>query len=169
MKSLNQSKNYIFILLFISISIFSQESSNTINTSHNSSISSFGLNSYEYPSPDLIKLRKSGRFYERFRGNIKYLKYLYQHYRQEMIDAYKARNYSPGKLLERMWDGEYAGKWLDAAIRSGVNTGDNELLGMVDSMIQSLLKHQQTDGYMGIKPPTDRELTIWENTISYSI
>jgi hypothetical protein len=81
-----------------------------------------------------------------------------------MIDAYKARNYSPGKLLERMWDGEYAGKWLDAAIRSGVNTGDNELLGMVDSMIQSLLKHQQTDGYMGIKPPTDRELTIWENT-----
>jgi DUF1680 family protein len=112
----------------------------------------------------MIELKKDGRFYERFHGNIKYLKFLYKHYGQEMIDAYKARNYSPGKLLERMWDGEYAGKWLDAAIRSGVNTGDNELLVMVDSMIKSLLKHQQPDGYMGIKPPTDRKLNIWENT-----
>ena len=90
------------------------------------------LGHFNFLSPDLVKLDKKGRFFDRYSGNINYLKYLYEHYGEEMIDAYAARNYSPGKLLERMWDGEYAGKWLDAAIRSGVNTNDNELLVMVD-------------------------------------
>ena len=125
---------------------------------------SAGFSNIHFPSPDLINLGKEGRFYQRFLGNIEYLKYLYEHYGQEMIDAYRTRNYSPGKLLERMWDGEYAGKWLDAAVRSGVNLGDQEILNFVDIFIDSLINHQQSDGYMGIKPPVDRELNDWENT-----
>jgi hypothetical protein len=45
-----------------------------------------------------------------------------------MLEAYASRHYKPGKLLERMWDGEYAGKWLDAATRAAVNTNNKELL-----------------------------------------
>jgi len=79
-----------------------------------------------------------------------------------MLEAFTSRHYSPGKLLERMWDGEYAGKWLDAATRTAVSTGDEAQLDLVDSFVDSLLKHQQNDGYLGIKLPTDRDLNSWE-------
>jgi DUF1680 family protein len=61
-----------------------------------------------------------------------------------------------------MWDGEYAGKWLDAATRTAVNTGDNALLKKVDQFTTALINYQQLDGYMGIKLPTNRELNDWE-------
>ena len=67
-----------------------------------------------FPSPVSVQFKPGGRFAHRFEGNSNYLHYLYDNYGQEMVDAFAARNYSPGKLLERMWDGEYAGKWLDA-------------------------------------------------------
>jgi DUF1680 family protein len=79
-----------------------------------------------------------------------------------MVESFATRHYSPGKLLERVWDGEYAGKWLDAATRTAVNTGDDAQLAMVDAFAASLRKYQQPDGYMGIKLPTDRSLNYWE-------
>ena len=79
-----------------------------------------------------------------------------------MLEAFATRHYWPGKLLERVWDGEYAGKWLDAATRTAVNTGNDAQLAMVDTFAASLRKYQQPDGYMGIKLPTDRTLNYWE-------
>ena len=81
-----------------------------------------------------------------------------------MVAAFAARNYSPGKLLERMWDGEYAGKWLDAATRTAINTGDKALLKKVDQFTTALINHQQPDGYIGIKLPTNRDLNDWEKS-----
>jgi len=114
------------------------------------------------PSQADVQLDPGGRFYPRFQGNINYVRYQHDHYGEEMLEAFASRHYSPGKLLERMWDGEYAGKWLDAATRTAVNTGSDEQLAMVDSFAASLKKYQQPDGYMGIKLPVDRELNDWE-------
>ena len=113
-------------------------------------------------SPASVQIDPNGRFDARFKGNIKYLRYQFNHYGKEMLEAFASRHYSPGKLLERMWDGEYAGKWLDAATRTAVNTGNVAQLAMVDAFAASLRQHQQPDGYMGIKLPTDRELNDWE-------
>ena len=113
-------------------------------------------------SPASVKLGPNGRFDSRFQGNINYLRYQHDYYGQEMLEAFATRHYSPGKLLERVWDGEYAGKWLDAATRTAVNTGNNAQLAMVDAFAASLRRHQQPDGYMGIELPTDRVLNDWE-------
>ncbi|MHC4149590.1 MAG: beta-L-arabinofuranosidase domain-containing protein, partial [Planctomycetota bacterium] len=114
------------------------------------------------PSPGSVQLEPKGRFDARFKGNINYLRYQYDYYGEEMLEAFATRHYSPGKLLERVWDGEYAGKWLDAATRTAVNTGDDAQLAMVDAFAASLRRHQQPDGYMGIELPTDRDLDEWE-------
>jgi len=90
------------------------------------------------------------------------VRYQYDYYGEEMLEAFASRHYSPGKLLERMWDGEYAGKWLDAATRTAVNTGNDTQLVMVDGFAESLRQYQKPDGYMGIKLPTDRKLNDWE-------
>lgn len=114
------------------------------------------------PSPASVHLGSEGRLGKRFQGNIKYVRFQYDHYGDFMLDAFASRHYSPGKLLERVWDGEYAGKWLDAATRIAVNTGDSAQLAMVDSFAKSLRRYQQPDGYMGIPLPRDRELNDWE-------
>jgi len=114
------------------------------------------------PSPSSVQLDPKGRLGERFQGNVSYLRYQHDHYGEFMLEAFATRHYSPGKLLERAWDGEYAGKWLDAATRTAVNTGNDAQLAMVDAFAASLRQHQQPDGYMGIKLPTDRVLNEWE-------
>jgi DUF1680 family protein len=116
------------------------------------------------PSPASVKIDPGGRFYERFQGNINYVHYQYEQYGEEMLDAFASRHYSPGKLLERMWDGEYAGKWLDAATRVAVNTASRFQLAMVDQFAAALRKYQQPDGYMGVKLPTNRKLNDWEKS-----
>ena len=113
-------------------------------------------------SPADVHLEPGGRFESRYSGNISYLQYQHEHFAPFMLEAFASRHYSPGKLLERMWDGEYAGKWLDAATRTAVSTGDQAQLDLVDSFVDSLLKYQQNDGYLGIKLPTDRDLSSWE-------
>ena len=150
----------LILFILLTTTIFCQ------NGSDKSSSNSFSFEdaAVKIPSPASVHLAADGRFDKRFNGNIDYLNFLYEHYGQEMIDAYKARNYAPGKLLERMWDGEYAGKWLDAATRSAVNTGDKDLLAKVDTFTESLIKHQDADGYMGVQLPTDRELNDWEKS-----
>lgn len=123
---------------------------------------SFDQSAVVIPSPADVHLDAGGRFESRYMGNISYLQYQYDHFGPFMLEAFASRHYAPGKLLERMWDGEYAGKWIDAATRTAVNTGDEVQLDLVDSFIDSLLKYQQKDGYLGIKLPTDRELNAWE-------
>jgi len=125
---------------------------------------SFSESAVIMPAPDQVQLHKGGRFHDRYQGNWNYLQYLHEHYGQEMLEAFASRHYSPGKLLERMWDGEYAGKWLDAAVRVAVNSGDQAKLSMVDAFAADLRKYQQADGYMGIQLPQDRPLDDWERS-----
>jgi len=114
------------------------------------------------PSPASVQLDPEGRLGARYQCNVNYLRYQHDHYGEFMLESFVTRHYSPGKQLERIWDGEYAGKWLDAATRTAVNTGDDAQLAMVDAFAASLRRHQQPDGYMGIHLPTDRELNGWE-------
>jgi DUF1680 family protein len=114
------------------------------------------------PSPASVQLGPEGRLGERYEGNINYLHYQHDHYGEFMLESFATRHYSPGSQLERIWDGEYAGKWLDAATRTAVNSGNDAQLAMVDAFAASLRKYQQPDGYMGIKLPTDRALGEWE-------
>ncbi|MHC4690390.1 MAG: beta-L-arabinofuranosidase domain-containing protein, partial [Planctomycetota bacterium] len=123
---------------------------------------SFENAAVKIPSPASVQLDPDGRLGARFKGNVNYVRYQHDHYGEFMLESFATRHYSPGKLLERVWDGEYAGKWLDAATRTTVNTGDDAQLAMVDDFAASLRKYQQPDGYMGIKLPTDRELNYWE-------
>jgi hypothetical protein len=121
-----------------------------------------GTSSVTILSPVSAHLEPNGRFYARYQGNINYLRYQLEYYGDEMLEAFAERHYSPGKLLERMWDGEYAGKWLDAATRTAINIGDENMLAMVDAFAASLVQYQQPDGFLGIPLPTDRELNDWE-------
>jgi DUF1680 family protein len=123
---------------------------------------SFDLDPVMVASPAEVQLLPGGRFYSRYRGNMRYVQFQLDHYGEEMLDAFASRHYSPGKLLERVWDGEYAGKWLDAATRTAVNTGNDTLLALVDQFAASLVTYQQEDGYLGIRLPTDRKLNAWE-------
>ena len=127
-------------------------------------LNSFVDRAITLPSPASVQLGPESRFGERFQGNISYIQYLHDRYGEEMLEAYATRHYSPGKLLERVWDGEYAGKWLDAATRTAVTTGDETLLTKVDNFASSLIRYQQPDGYMGVKLPTDRILNGWEQS-----
>lgn len=133
-----------------------------VQTAEPTAVFSFEDEAVTLPSPSSVQLSPKGRFSPRFQGNIKYLRHLHKIYGEWMLGASAARHYRPGKLLERVWDGEYAGKWLDAATRTAVNAGDDAQLAMVDAFAKSLRRHQQPNGYMGIPLPTDRELNHWE-------
>ena len=54
------------------------------------------------------------------------------------------------------WYGEHAGKWLIAATRAAVRTGDTELLARVRRVADWLIERQDSDGYMGNYPPQRR-------------
>jgi len=114
------------------------------------------------PSPKSVSMNISGRLGERFYGNIDFLHERYDNFGEMMINAFFERKYSPGGFLEFVWEREYGGKWLDAAVRAGINTNDFSLLSKADHFAISILKSQHPDGYMGVKLPTDRELNLWE-------
>lgn len=155
----------ILLVLFALMIVGCQEQAakpGTQQTAYPAVAFSFEEEAVVLPSPASVQLDPEGRLGERFQGNINYLRYQHDYYGEEMLEAFATRHYSPGKLLERVWDGEYAGKWLDAATRTAVNTGDDAQLAMVDAFAASLRQYQQPDGYMGIKLPTDRVLNDWE-------
>lgn len=54
------------------------------------------------------------------------------------------------------WYGEHAGKWLVAATRAAVRTGDAELLARVRRVADRLIANQTSDGYMGNYSPQRR-------------
>lgn len=161
---MTNSKKYSWLYLitiFFVISINAQERENKILTNSHDLYSSENLG-ITLSSLTSVHLKSNSRFYSRYQGNIDYLRYQYDHYGDFMLQAFASRHYSPGKLLERMWDGEYAGKWLDAAVRVAVNTRDNTLLELVDKFASSLKTYQKPNGYMGIELPTNRKLNDWE-------
>src|SRR5690349_8220065 len=54
------------------------------------------------------------------------------------------------------WYGEHAGKWLCAATRAAVRTGDAELLARVRRVADHLVGLQGADGYLGNYAPERR-------------
>lgn len=114
------------------------------------------------PQPASVYLDLESRLGERFHGNINFIRYLHDQYGEEMLEAFATRHYAPGGFMELVWDREYGGKWLDAAIRTAANTGNEDKLKMIDDFAAAILERQQPDGYVGIKLPTDRELVDWE-------
>lgn len=151
-------KNIIVIYLLtltIGLGCFTQ-------TKSQSQTFSFEDAAVELPSPQSVYLDPTSRLGERFHGNINFLHERYDNYGEKMINAFAERHYAPGGFLEDVWDREYGGKWLDAAVRVGANTNDFSLLSKAEYFAASLLKLQQPDGYLGIKLPTDRELNLWE-------
>ena len=66
--------------------------------------------------------------------------------REFMLDAFERRS---GPHV-RLWDGEYAGKWLDAAALTVANTGEDRLGRDLRAFLRDLAKYQREDGYFGI-------------------
>ncbi|MHC4132981.1 MAG: beta-L-arabinofuranosidase domain-containing protein [Planctomycetota bacterium] len=139
-----------------------ESESQVVQTTEPAAIFPFEDAAVELPSPAAVQLDAEGRLGERFQGNINYLRHLHDHDGEAMLEAYDTRHYAPNKFLELIWDREYAGKWLDAVTRTAVSTKSDIQLAMVDDFKTSLLLRQQSDGYMGVKLPTDRELDKWE-------
>lgn len=62
---------------------------------------------------------------------------------KDLLSGFQQR---PGK---QAWAGEHVGKWLHAATLAWVYTGDAELRGKLDRVVNALLATQQPDGYLG--------------------
>lgn len=54
------------------------------------------------------------------------------------------------------WTGETRGNWMEAFIRLSFVTGDDELIARSREMVDSMLSHQDKDGYLGIYVPNER-------------
>ncbi len=101
----------------------------------------------------------SGRLGQRHRANVAYLLHLHRSHGEAMIAAFSERG---RRKADRPWDGEYAGKWLDAAALTAANTGNKELTERVHQLADALRKAQADDGYMGIQGPETRGRTPWD-------
>ena len=95
----------------------------------------------------------NGRLAPRYAGNVQYLLDLHEKRRAFMIDAYRLRE---RRKKEADWDGEYAGKWLDAAARTAANTGHAAIKEKALSLAAALCQCQQPDGYLGVFAPSER-------------
>ncbi len=108
-------------------------------------------------SPRQVTLEGSlGRRHER---NIDYLLHLHEQHGPMMIQAFAQRGQ---RDPERPWDGEYAGKWLDAAALSAASGSRQAFASLVRSFANQLAATQEPDGYMGIEPAPRRGRAPWD-------
>ena len=90
-----------------------------------------------------------------------YVRYQHDYFGGEMLDAFAVRLYSPGKLLERVWDREYAGKWLDASVLTAANLGHAELREKLVALSRAVRDEQDSDGCVGTEGPLRRGRNQW--------
>jgi len=141
-------------------------------------------NALTSPAPGTIRLR--GRLGARHAANTTYLLYLHDAVldwirlpdadggekgpgvplakpgRDFMLDPFRNRETPDAQG----WEGEYAGKWLDAAAAMVANRDPNDeatatLAAKVADFARELRKLQEADGYAGIEPP-DRRGGSWD-------
>ena len=118
------------------------------------------FNSVHYPRCDQVTL--TGRLSARYQGNLRYLAHIYETRKDWMLEPFRYRGMDwvleplRNKKAELAWAGEYAGKWLDAAVLSASDAGD-EHLGPAAAMFASeLIAAQESGGYLGIELPARR-------------
>jgi len=89
--------------------------------------------------------------------------------RMEASEQNRLMKLDPARLLEgfrkrpgrQAWDGEYVGKWMDAATLAWVYSGDPALRKRLDYVAAELAKCQLGDGYLGTYLEKDR-WTNWD-------
>jgi DUF1680 family protein len=98
-----------------------------------------------------------GELAKRFRLNIDYLLWRYRD-ADRLLFPFEHRD-----QWQRIhdWDGEYAGKWLDAAVHTLSAMPHPELETATQQFAARLLATQETDGYLGTELPENRLKTTW--------
>lgn len=118
------------------------------------------IDSIHYPDPKHVQL--SGLLSERFSGDLSYLIQIYRTRRGWMLEPFQntGKDWVIPPLRDQKgelaWAGEYAGKWIDAAALTAVNTNNQILRQYLEEFTSALLATQQPDGYIGIESSTKR-------------
>ena len=116
----------------------------------------------QYPRCDQVTL--TGRLSTRYQANLRYLAYIYETREDWMLEPFRYRGMDwvleplRNKKGELAWAGEYAGKWLDAAALSALDTSDKQLSQAAARFASELIATQESDGYLGIELSTRRGL-----------
>lgn len=109
--------------------------------------------------PVILNQKIEGRLGARWQVNIGYLRGLYDEQGARMLAPFQNRDGGYKRL--RDWDGEYAGKWLDAAAR--VPKADApDLRRRVEKFAAALRATQESDGYFGIDSRERRGRVTWD-------
>lgn len=108
-------------------------------------------------TPPAGTVRMSGAFGARYDGNIGYLlgRALEMN---RLLFPFEHRDQWQ-RIMD--WDGEYAGKWLDAAVHVAADTGHAELGAACDRLALRLRATEETDGYLGTELPANRLKPGW--------
>lgn len=108
--------------------------------------------------------RISGRLGQRHKANTSYLLHIYAKYGESMLEPFRHRGQwqKVGFSHTLGWDGEYAFKWLDAAVKTAASTGHDLLTKQVNSFAESLRSLQEADGYMGIENADQKGKAEWD-------
>jgi hypothetical protein len=101
-------------------------------------------------------VKLSGRLGRRYQLNLAYLHHLYDDRAEEMLLPYRHRG------AGKDWDGEYAGKWLDAASLAAAGSGDQALKEKANQFAVTLASLQAANGYLGIDTPEQRFKSGWD-------
>jgi len=115
------------------------------------------FNSLHYPRCDQVTL--SGRLSARYQGNLRDLAHIYETREDWMLEPFRYRGMDwvleplRNKKAELAWAGEYAGKWLDAAVLSASDAGDEQLGQAAARFASELISAQESGGYLGIELP----------------
>jgi uncharacterized protein len=118
------------------------------------------FSSLQYPRCDQVTI--TGRLSARYQGNLRYLWHIYEAREDWMLEPFRYRGTDwvleplRNKKAELAWAGEYAGKWLDAAVLSASAAGDEQLGQAAARFASELIAAQESGGYLGIEQPSRR-------------
>ena len=108
-------------------------------------------------SPSIADVKLSGALGQRHHATVAYLLWRYQD-ADRLLFPFEHRDQWQ---RVRDWDGEYAGKWLDAATLMADATRDQALLAAVDDVAKRLRATQDADGYLGTEMAENRLKPGW--------
>ncbi len=105
----------------------------------------------------VAEVKLNGPLGERYAANTGYLQWRYRDL-DRLLFPFEHRD-----QWQRVkdWDGEYIGKWLDAAVLTADGTQDAQMLAAVDQVAMRLRATQEPDGYLGTEMPETRLKPGW--------